>query len=608
MQQLMTTKGPSWEQIVWTAKARVEAWGPTMQLMRDVRDRYNGDIVYPWANQLAGPDAAIPNMTPQLMAEAIDNYAMRASEVMPMIFSAAIDRTAPRSTQRANTRKRALEALLLESKFPMLSRKYMRHLAGYASMSLLVEPDFKKGIPRLRVVNPMNVFPDVKEAENYDDTTNCIYIHGHSWTQIKAMFGDRVQECNRLDRGELHDVIRYVDEEVQVMGYLGKRHEWSYDIDFDRAREMVRIEHRSGRFPGGTANRVALDSMSNNLASQVGQLDVAAKLQLLDLIATEKAIFPDVYVLGDGQRAPVLTTSDGKWKDGRTGETNTIKDATSIGTIRTTPDPAGARMIERFERNFRVSTGLAGQFGGETSNALRTGRAIDTMLGASVDPRVREMQETVQWMLPAPFEALLTSAIGYWPEKKFLLISNWGTAEQVVEFEPKKDFEEFTKVGVKYAAAGTDSQGLTIVLGQQLGMGAISLETFRLRHPDIDDADFENRKVAEEQLEKAAMESIVQGAMQMQIPLDEVALIQNEFHKPGTDIFDAVQNAQKRIKALQEKAAEEAAAEAELAAQQQPDPAMMQQPQAMPDQIGPTNDQEGMRQLMNAMRSSNQGV
>jgi hypothetical protein len=599
MQQLVTTKGPSWESIVHTAQSRVEAWSPTMSLMRDVRDRYNGDIVYPWTDALTG-DAELPNMTPQLMAEAIDNYAMRASEVLPMIFSAAVDRTVPLSVRRAHTRKRALEAMLHESKFPMLARKYMRHLAGYASMGLLIEPNFRKGMPQLRVVNPMNMFPDPKEAENMDDPSNCIYIHGYSKAAVKQMFP---QLDLGYDRGELHDIVRYVDADVQVLGYLGIRHEWDNEPDFAKSVELLRVEHRCGRFPGTVANRVSLDSMSNNLAAQVGQLDIAAKLQLLDLIATEKSIFPDVYLIADGSRKPQLHTSDGKWKDGRTGDVNVISDASQVGTMRTSPDPAGARMIDRFERNFRVSTGLASQFGGETTNALRTGRAIDTMLGASVDPKVREMQETVQWALPGVFEGMLTSCIGYWPEKKFMMVAGWGTDEEVVEFTPRKDFAEFTKVGVRYASPGSDAQGLTIILGQQLGMGAISLETFRTQHPQIDNPDYESRKTAEEQLEKAAMEAIVQGALSMQLPLDQVALIQNEFHKPGVDIFVAVERAQEKIKKLQEeKAAEEAAAQ-----EQMPQPAMPPGGE-LPPQIGPTNDQEGMRQLMNAMRSSNQGV
>ena len=179
MEHLVTAKGPSWESIVHCSKDRVEAWSPTMSLMRDVRDRYNGDITYPWMEGLTG-DAEMPNMTPQLMAEAIDNYGMRAAEVLPMVYSAALDRTSVRSSRRAVTRKRALEALLLESKYPMLARKYMRHMAGYGSMSLLVEPNFKKKMPVLRVVNPMNVFPDPKESENFDDMTNCVYQIGRA--------------------------------------------------------------------------------------------------------------------------------------------------------------------------------------------------------------------------------------------------------------------------------------------------------------------------------------------------------------------------------------------------------------------------------------------
>jgi len=614
--------GPSWMDVVGMAQHRLEALSPLRMKMMEVRDRYTGDVVYPWVEGLSGGNE-VPDLTPSLMAEAIDNYGMRASEVMPMIFAPTKTNASDLEKRHALTRRRATEALLLANKWPLQMRRMMRHLSAYVSAGALIEPCFRTGMPKIRTVNPLNMFPDPKETEDLTDATNCIYIHGHSMPSLLKMFPQLSAsnggpcDINR-DRGEMWNLLRYVDENVQILGLLGKQESHLTDPTFGKnSRELYRTLHRAGGFPGMVVSKVSLDGMANSLASLVGSLDIAAKLQLLDLVATERSIFPDIYIIGDGARTPSLKTSGGQWKDGRTGEVNVIGDAQSIGTLRTTPDPAGARMIDRAERNFRVSTGLASQFGGETTNALRTGRAIDTMLGASVDPKVREMQETVQAYLPNFYQRVLRMTYGYWPSKKYLMVTNWGDDDALVEFVPEKDITENPLIGVKYAAPGSDMQGLTITLGQMLGMGGISLDTWRRQHPGVSDPEKEGRKLAEEELQKAALASIAQGAATMQLPLEDVAVIKDELTKPGADIFSAIIKANEIVERRKQAEAEAAAEEAALAQQQDPmagmpmDPAMAMAggpPVPLPGQIGPAPGQEGMRQLMNAMRSANQPV
>lgn len=623
-----TRKGRSWEDIMSIAAQRQHEGSPLMKQMREIRDRYNGDIVYPWAEQIAGGQD-MPNLTPHLVGEAIDNYGLRAASVMPALFCPA---TYPEKEQGtgsrewARTRRRLLAGTLARNRFELQARRFMRHLAGYSVASILIEPDFRTGMPRLKIINPMNSFPDPKVAEDYCDPVDCLYIHGYSASYLRRLYPQLRQEnggpLSARDMGnDLWDMIQWVDEECMVYGLAGKR-----AVVYGREAsgwtggtvELSRIENRMEMFPGVAMARVTLDRIGSSLSHVMGQLDWAARLQLLDVVATEKAIYPDTYILSDSNRVPILHTASGQWMDGRTGQANVVSDATAIGQLRHTPDPAGKQAIDRLERNTRASTGLAAQFGGETSNALRTGRGIDTMLGASVDPRVHEMQQIAQQLLPHAFKAILRCWSVYWPDETVKMWSFYPGDPGHVEAKPGMHIgQDSDEVGISYPIAGGDLQLTNIALSQMLGAGAISLETFRDRHPWIDDAESEKRKVVEEQLEKIAFESMAQQAMAGQVPLEQLALIEKHFKKrSNADIFTAITAAVAELKELQAKEAE-IPEEPELVASPEMMPGLGGPTGPMPGAegplpeaqgIGPTSGMEGLRELQNALAAGGRRV
>ena len=94
-----------------------------------------------------------------------------------------------------------------------------------------------------------------------------------------------------------------------------------------------------------------------------------AKFMALELIAQEKAIFPDRYIIGRSGQVPMIV--GGEWKDGREGEVNVLLDAENIGELRSAPDQNTRVAIDRLERNARISTGTVPQIGGESYGALR---------------------------------------------------------------------------------------------------------------------------------------------------------------------------------------------------------------------------------------------
>lgn len=621
VEQPVTNVGPGWGEIMSMAVDRFAESGALLTQMMNVRDRYNGDVVYPWAEQLTN-GADIPSLHPHLLGEAIDNYAMRAASVMPSITCPATDPGKERgqgSRDWARTRRRAVAATMNFNRFELVMRKLMRHLSGYQTCSAIVRPDFVAGMPRIEVMNPLNTFPDPRSSDDFRDPIDCIYIHGYSASYLRKHFPQLRSEVggpigHRDMDGTLWDIVEYVDGNVFVTGLAGRRGVWDSSgmHSLAAATELARIPNRMGRFPGMTMGRISLDRMGSALQHVVGQLDWAARLQLLDVIATEKSIFPDMFIIGETSRPPKLHTSDGMWKDGRTGEVNVITDANNIGQIRNTPDPAGARAIDRMERNARVNLGLIPQFNGETSNALRTGRGIETMMGAAVDPRVHEMQVLALNWLPLIGSAIIDCYATYWPDQKFEMHSMYPGDHGLVSFTPNREMADNNYVAFSYPIAGADLQLTNIVLSQMLGAGAISRTTFREQHPWINDAEGEERRVREEQLEELAFQSLTQQAVGGNIPIEQLAMIEEAMKADnGGDIFTAIRIATEKLKAQQ------------AAEPPPPDPGQITAPDMQPGLggpsgptappppgggIGPTEGQTGLRELMNALSAGGRRV
>jgi hypothetical protein len=132
-----------------------------------------------------------------------------------------------------------------------------------------------------------------------------------------------------------------------------------------------------------------------------------------------------------------------------------------------------------------------------------------------------------------------------WPSKKYTVFSGWAGDFEQFEFVPGTHIETM-ETAVAYAIPGADVQATTIQLGQLLGMNAISLHTLRARHPHIADPDAEARRVEEEVLEQAALQSLQQQAMAGAIPPVYLAKVER-FRKRSADIFEAIEKAEVEV-------------------------------------------------------------
>jgi hypothetical protein len=547
----------SFDEIVQLVKAMQQEQGPTLLQMRAVLDRYEGDWVLPVPQVPNEP--TLPPLTPQLMAEAVDNLSMRAASVRPNISCPAIDPikdTGARSREYAMTRKRILAATYTQSKWQLGLRRFFRQLTAYHTGSILVYPDFKNEIPRIATRDPLATFVEPRANDELRPPEYAAFITRYSGDSLRRMFpkvrGEAGGPVTADDTWRMWDVVEWHDCEQILWGLCGPVEQYGQHVQQSWVQSpwmqlSPTYPNRAGRPTVVAPTNVSLGKIISRLATLTGNVDLQAKMMALTLIAHEKAIFPDVYVIGRQSGNPQIV--GGQWKDGREGDVNMLMDVEAVGMLRTTPDPGIMQITDRLERNFRTSTGLVPQFGGETYGALRTGRGIDALAGIAVDPRVQEMHEIAEAWLPHMNEAIFDVYKGYWGNKKYSMSTGWAGDDDEVDFVPNKHIET-TSNTVSYVIPGADVIQQTQILGSLFGANAISARTFRQKHPWIDDPEREGRIIDEEKFEEALKQSLFQQMLQGAMDPMMAVLIRNHMQQ-GHDIFAAVEWADQEAKRRQ---------------------------------------------------------
>jgi hypothetical protein len=602
------------EQIVGIVQQRRQIQSVLLTKMAQVRDRYNADVVIPAGTT----QAPLPPLTPTLIANAIDNTALRAASVMPNIHSPALDPTKDRGTRSveyANLRRRFLGYTYRKSNWNIGSRRLFRHLAGYATSAVMVVPDYKTECAQIMVRDPLAAYPEPKAPEDLSPIADCAFVYRKSAEWLAAHFPGVPDEIRRWGERagsvQMWEVVEWIDDTDCVIGLLGPAYPWNDRNDpiepMRWTMELRRYPNKAGMCTADMPRRVSLDTVATQVANMVGMADLMARLMSLDIQATEKSIFPDMYVLAKQGQNPRLV-GDGKWKPGYSGDINLVVDADAIGNLRATPDPHNSQTIDRLERNFNISAGTVPQQGGESYGALRTGRGIDSLMGAAVDPRVQELHELMEITMEHVNEILCCVYKGYWGSKIYNVWSGWASDKGQITFTPDTHFETGEN-SVNYPIPGADVQTTTIELGQLYGTEAIDLHTLRSLHPYVEDPEAMAQGRLLDELDHMMLASLAQRAQQGQVPETDLARIK-QFVKEGDSLEVAVAKtdrlAQQR-QAAQAPAPEEGGMAPEaMAGMAQPGAGNEMMPPPTPGP--PAQGLDNFRQLVRAVRAPNAGV
>lgn len=548
--------------------------------MLEVQRFYQADWVTPMPDVRGEPSMA--HLTPSHVTDVVDSLAMRAAGVTPVTFCPALKPHIPGSVAKATTRRKSINATYHLSNWKIKRRRYYRHMTAYDTASIYVQPDFKERVMKLQVRNPLETYPEFKSAEDVTPPSYVAFITRYSGDNLRHRFPQVREEAGgpiAAQHGdEQWDIFEWVDDDQMVFGLLGPTTlegdhvSTGYTASVGHGPWMQlgpSVPNLAGRCLAVTPAEISLHNIGNRLNSLLGSVKMQAKLMAMEVDAQQKAVYPDAYAVANPNETPQIV--GGEWKDGRTGEINLLSGISAVGTVNSSPPQQTAQMIDRLERNFKVSAGMSPQMQGESYGSLRTGRALDSMMASSVDPRIQELHEVTEAWMPAVNKAILAGYKGWFPTDKFVFFSGWTGDKGVVEFTPEKDFDSLENT-VSYNIPGADVVQVTQVLGSMLGAKVISTNTFQGVHPWIEDGEAEQTQIEREDIQKAMLAGVQEQIASGQMPIAVSARLYDLVNE-GHPLHKALTMIDEEIRAEQAAAAEQAqadAAAAQAAAAQNP--------------------------------------
>ena len=527
--------GPTIQEIAAILKERQDKQGPMIDSMRQLRDAYNGDLIIPLPEMDRREKSAVAN----LITTGLDQTAMRIASTMPSVFYPALEEGNNASEKRARTRKRATMGWWEANKMPLKMRRRARWLIGYASSPVILRPDTKWGAARWDIRDPLNTFPSTGEDPDQITPNDCIFVYNRSRAWLQNNYPDAAGKLRAINPKptDLIQIAEYTDAEVTVLMAISttKLSQWESNVRGVPFVELERVQNKTGLCLAVVPGRITLDRPMGQFDSLVGMYALQSKLMALEVIAVERGIFPDTYLVSrPGETARFVT---GPY-DGRSGQVNVVQGG-DIREMAANPGFATNGMMDRIERAQRIGSGTPAEFGGESTSNVRTGKRGDAILSAVVDFPIQEAQEIFAASLQEENKRAIAIAKTYFGnERKSFYISSRG-AKGHVDYVPNKDFEDDNNV-VTYSHSGADANSLVVGLGQRIGIGIMSKQTAQEIDPFISDPEQEKDRVISEGLEQALLQSIQTQASQGAIPPSDVAAIVEMVASDKASLAEAV--------------------------------------------------------------------
>lgn len=601
----MTT---SVDTIVALWQDRVKAQHPWIAKSRAIRDIYNGDVIVPVPELEENEKVAVAN----LIQLGIDQTAKRITSSLPRLDCPPTRPNFKASEDNARLRKNVMTGWWEENRLRTKMRRRARWFVAYTSAPVVIRPDFKNRRPLWVVRDPLYTFP--ANAIDPDEITpsDCIFTFSRSYGWLSDRYPDAMHKLSKsdVDRSSVYDLIEYTDAEETVMVVVGKPRSkdqfgFAEDTQLGTAPfvELERYRNRAEICLAVTPGRITLDRPLGMFDGLQGMYQMQAKLMALQVIAAEKNVFPDQWVVSsDNAEAHVVQDADGL-----TGQLGIVRGG-NIVPVHTDPAQTSLQAMDRLESSMRQEGGIPAEYGGQSASNIRTGRRGASIMSATVDPTIQEAQECFEYSLQEENKRAIAISKGYWGPQKLSVYFGRGTAATRADYMPDKAFDSDQNT-VSYAYAGADPSGLIIEIGQRLGMGTMSKKTAMKLDPIIEDFSTEHELVVTEGLEAALMASLDQQAQSGAIPPADIARMIHLISVQHMGIVEAVEKVQREAQERQASSGPPGAPDGPVPAgspEAQPGLAVAGVGAEQPvDAIsGPSGSQMNLMQLMGAMRGS----
>ena len=515
---------------------RIGDRGEVVATMREIKDTYNGDIIVPLPEMDKAERPAIANM----INIGLDQTAMRIASTMPNLYYPPVRPGIQKSIDLATERMRATLGWWDVNKMNLLQRKRARHLIGYSQSPVMLRPNTKWGCSEWQMQSPLDTYAAPSRNPLQFVPDDCIFTYAKNLYWLKKNYPDVFDQILK-DRNprlsDMFDIVEYVDGDETVLFAQSRMSEGvpSFQAVGSKQVPMKRIANRTGMVPVVIPERISLDHPMGQFDSQIGMFRQEAKLTALSLIAIERNIFPDTYLVGHPNGTPKFIQGP---FDGRTGKINVISGGEiEVKTIQ--PTQSTEMMADRLERAQRMAGATPADMTGQAASNVRTGKRGDSIMSATIDMNIQESQEIFAASNQEECKIAVAQAKSYFGnERKSFYVSGYKNKGDVA-YVANEIFENDNAV-VTYSYAGTDQNSLVVALAQRKGMGSISSETVMELDPMITDVPSEKARIDSEAIKNLIMQAFTQQASTGAVPLIDLTHIAEMIEDGSMTLINAI--------------------------------------------------------------------
>ena len=507
-------------QIVSMFQARRRDRGALFSKMDEVRRHYNGDIIIPLPELDDMEKPAIPN----LIAQGIDQFAMRVASVLPDVAYMPTRPGIQTSENKARDRRLANLGWWDMNKMSTKIRRRSRHLTAYGMTAVSLSPvgldaSEKREIPFWRVRNPLSTYPAPMIDPDSMEPADCIFMDRRPLGWLKDNYPKQASTLYRGDKSDMDmfEILEYMDEAETVLVAIGAAKSTASTFGAPETGKGIsshlvleRIPNRAEVCPVVIAGRITLDRLQGQFDQMLGMYQRQAKLDALDMIARFRNVFPDEWIVStsNSPTSPRIVQE----ADGKAG----IRGIVDKGQVQITHLQEGSgteSALDRLERAQRLTAMIPAEFGGESPTNVRTARRGSMVMSNTVDMPIQEYQEIMAASLEYENKRAVKIMKAYYGNKPSMFFM--GSDGDVVrnDYVPNEAFETDLSY-VKYSMPGADVNGMVIAIGQRVGTGIMSTQTAREMDPAIEDPIRERDQVEVESLRRALLSGLETQASQ----------------------------------------------------------------------------------------------
>ena len=338
------------------------------QRMRDVLSVRQGDIskVYPSMFSEEYPKPLVANF--------VDVAARDLAEVMaplPSFNCAAVNMVSDAQRKAADTRTRIANYFVTASDLQIQMYQGADWFNTYGMLPALVEMDYETNSPRIRLLNPFGVYPEIDRFGRTTSLTQIVVMDAESLASQYPEFAPQILPRNNYVQGSPNlSVVRYHDKDQ--------------DLIFIPERDnlvLANLPNITGKCLASVAMRSSLDGEARGQFDDVLSVQLArARFAVLQIQAAEKSIQAPIAIPQDVQELAL-------------GPDSIMRSANPQGIRRVPLELPPGVFTESgvLERELRMGARYPETRSGDISASVITGRGVQA-LQAGFDTQIRAAQ------------------------------------------------------------------------------------------------------------------------------------------------------------------------------------------------------------------------